>query len=79
LLLSAYVVVQAVFGLLTRHAAETSPIGIVIAIVAAVGMPVLAKQNCASPIRSTVAHFAPMRSKRLRVLTFHGYCLPVCS
>lgn len=35
--------VQAVLGLLTRHAAETSPIGIAVAIVAAVGMPVLAK------------------------------------
>jgi divalent metal cation (Fe/Co/Zn/Cd) transporter len=43
LLLSAYVVVQAVLGLLTRHAAETSRIGIAVAIVAAVGMPVLAK------------------------------------
>jgi divalent metal cation (Fe/Co/Zn/Cd) transporter len=43
LLLSAYVVVQAVLRLLTRHAAETSPIGIAVAIVAAVGMPVLAK------------------------------------
>jgi divalent metal cation (Fe/Co/Zn/Cd) transporter len=43
LLLSAYVVVQAVFGLLTRHAAETSLIGIVVATVAALGMPVLAK------------------------------------
>src|ERR1700730_10722413 len=41
LLLSAYVVVQAVFGLLTRHAAETSLIGIVVATVAALGMPLL--------------------------------------
>jgi divalent metal cation (Fe/Co/Zn/Cd) transporter len=43
LLLSAYVVVQAVFGLLTRHAAETSLIGIAVATVAALGMPLLAK------------------------------------
>jgi divalent metal cation (Fe/Co/Zn/Cd) transporter len=42
-LLSAYVVVQAGFGLVTRHAAETSPIGIAVAIVAAIGMPFLAK------------------------------------
>jgi divalent metal cation (Fe/Co/Zn/Cd) transporter len=43
LLLSVYVFVQALSGLLTRHAAETSPVGIVIAIIAAFGMPVLAK------------------------------------
>jgi divalent metal cation (Fe/Co/Zn/Cd) transporter len=43
LLLSAYVVVQAIFGLVTRHAAETSPIGIALAIIAALGMPLLAK------------------------------------
>jgi divalent metal cation (Fe/Co/Zn/Cd) transporter len=42
-LLSAYVLVQAIFGLVTRHAAETSPIGIAVAIVAAIGMPFLAK------------------------------------
>ncbi|HEV3147622.1 MAG TPA: cation transporter [Chthoniobacterales bacterium] len=42
-LLSAYVVVQAIFGLATRHAAETSPIGIAVAVIAAVGMPLLAK------------------------------------
>jgi divalent metal cation (Fe/Co/Zn/Cd) transporter len=42
-LLSAYVLVQAVFGLVTRHAAETSPIGIAVAIIAALGMPFLAK------------------------------------
>jgi len=42
-LLSAYVLVQAIFGLMTRHAAETSPIGIVVAIIAAFGMPFLAK------------------------------------
>jgi divalent metal cation (Fe/Co/Zn/Cd) transporter len=60
-LLSAYVLLQAGFGLVTRHAAETSPIGIALAIIAAIGMPFLAKANCASPIRSTVPHFAPMR------------------
>jgi len=43
LLLSAYLIVQAALGLVTRHAAETSPIGIAVAIVAAFGMPVLAK------------------------------------
>jgi divalent metal cation (Fe/Co/Zn/Cd) transporter len=43
LLLSTYVVVQAVFGLLTRHAAERSPIGIIVAAIAAFGMPFLAR------------------------------------
>jgi divalent metal cation (Fe/Co/Zn/Cd) transporter len=42
-LLSAYVLVQAIFGLVTRHAAETSLIGIAVAIIAAIGMPFLAK------------------------------------
>ena len=42
-LLSAYVLVQAGFGLVTQHAAETSPIGIAVAVIAAVGMPLLAK------------------------------------
>jgi len=42
-LLSAYVLVQAGFGLVTRHAADTSPIGIAVAIIAAIGMPLLAK------------------------------------
>jgi divalent metal cation (Fe/Co/Zn/Cd) transporter len=42
-LLSAYVLVQAIFGLVTRHAAETSPIGMAVAVIAAVGMPLLAK------------------------------------
>ena len=42
-LLSAYVLVQAIFGLMTRHAAETSPIGIAVALIAAFGMPFLAK------------------------------------
>jgi divalent metal cation (Fe/Co/Zn/Cd) transporter len=43
LLLSAYVVLQAIFGLVTRHAAETSLVGIAVAIIAAFGMPLLAK------------------------------------
>ena len=43
LLLSAYVLLQAVFGLVTRHAAETSPLGIAVAIIAAIGMPLLAQ------------------------------------
>jgi hypothetical protein len=43
LLLSVYVVVQAVFGLLTRHAAEASVVGMLVAIIAALGMPLLAK------------------------------------
>jgi len=42
-LLSAYVFLQAIFGLMTRHAAATSPIGIAAAIIAAFGMPFLAK------------------------------------
>jgi divalent metal cation (Fe/Co/Zn/Cd) transporter len=42
-LLSAYVFLQAIFGLMTRHAAETSPIGIAVALIAAFGMPFLAK------------------------------------
>jgi divalent metal cation (Fe/Co/Zn/Cd) transporter len=43
LLLSAYVVLQAIFGLLRRHVAETSLIGIAVAVIAAFGMPLLAK------------------------------------
>src|SRR5215831_2934752 len=43
LLLSTYVVVQAVFGLVTRHAAESSPVGIIVAVIAAFGMPFLAR------------------------------------
>jgi len=42
-LLSAYVLVQAIFGLVARHAAETSPIGMAVALIAAVGMPLLAQ------------------------------------
>jgi divalent metal cation (Fe/Co/Zn/Cd) transporter len=44
-LLSAYVLVQAIFGLITRHAAETSLIGIAVAIIAAFGMPLLARSK----------------------------------
>jgi Predicted Co/Zn/Cd cation transporters len=43
LLLSAYVFLQAIFGLVTRHAAEISSIGIAVAIIAAFAMPLLAK------------------------------------
>jgi len=42
-LLSAYVFLQAIFGLTIRHAAETSRIGIAVAIIAAFGMPLLAQ------------------------------------
>jgi divalent metal cation (Fe/Co/Zn/Cd) transporter len=45
LLLSVYVLVQAIFGLATRHAAETSPLGIAVAVIAALGMPLLAKSK----------------------------------
>jgi len=43
LLLSAYVAVQAVIGLVTRHAAESSPVGIIVAGIAAFEMPFLAR------------------------------------
>ncbi len=42
-LLCAYVLVQATYGLVIQHAAETSPVGLAVAIVAALGMPLLAK------------------------------------
>jgi len=42
-LLSAYVTVQAIYGLLSGHSAEKSWLGIAIAIIAAGGMPFLAK------------------------------------
>ena len=41
--LAAYVVLQSGYGLLHRHTAETSWVGISVALVAALGMPVLAK------------------------------------
>jgi divalent metal cation (Fe/Co/Zn/Cd) transporter len=41
--LSAYVVVQAIYGLVQRHEAGTSLVGLAIAVVAAIGMPVLAR------------------------------------
>jgi divalent metal cation (Fe/Co/Zn/Cd) transporter len=41
--LSAYVVAQAVWGLMRQHEAETSLLGMAVAVVAAVGMPILAK------------------------------------
>jgi divalent metal cation (Fe/Co/Zn/Cd) transporter len=42
-LLSAYVIIQAAYGLISRHSAEKSWLGIAIAIIAAGGMPFLAK------------------------------------
>jgi len=42
-MLSAYVSLQAIYGLTHRHHAETSWPGIAVAVVAAVGMPVLAR------------------------------------
>lgn len=41
--LAAYVVLQSGYGLLHRHTAETSPVGLAVALVAALGMPVLAR------------------------------------
>lgn len=41
--LAAYVVLQSGYGLLHRHTAETSWVGLSVALVAALGMPVLAK------------------------------------
>ena len=41
--LSAYVVLQALYGLTHRHHAEASWLGMAVAVVAAVGMPLLAK------------------------------------
>jgi divalent metal cation (Fe/Co/Zn/Cd) transporter len=43
LLLSIYVIVQAIFGLVSRRTAETSPVGIAVAVIAAFAMPVLAR------------------------------------
>ena len=54
LLLSVYVTIQAIVGLVNRHAAETSPIGLGVAVIAAVAMPVLAtaKLRVANTINS---------------------------
>ncbi len=41
--LAVYVVLQSGYGLLHRHTAETSPVGLAVALVAALGMPVLAR------------------------------------
>jgi len=41
--LAAYVVLQSGYGLLHRHTAETSGVGLAVALVAALGMPVLAR------------------------------------
>jgi divalent metal cation (Fe/Co/Zn/Cd) transporter len=64
LLLSIYVLVQAGFGLVTRHAAETSPVGIAVAIIAAIGMPFLAKAklSVADKIDSRALHADAMET-----------------
>lgn len=41
--LAAYVVLQSGYGLLHRHTAETSGVGLAVALVAALGMPILAR------------------------------------
>lgn len=41
--LAAYVVLQSGYGLLHRHLAETSGLGLAVALVAALGMPILAR------------------------------------
>jgi divalent metal cation (Fe/Co/Zn/Cd) transporter len=41
--LVAYVVLLSAYGLLHRHTAETSPVGLAVALIAALGMPVLAR------------------------------------
>lgn len=41
--LATYVVLQSGYGLLHRHTAETSGIGLAVALVAALGMPILAR------------------------------------
>jgi divalent metal cation (Fe/Co/Zn/Cd) transporter len=41
--LAAYVVLQSGYGLLHRHTAETSGVGLAVAVAAALGMPVLAR------------------------------------
>lgn len=41
--LAAYVVLQSGYGLLHRHTAETSSVGLAVALVAALGMPILAR------------------------------------
>lgn len=41
--LAVYVVLQSGYGLLHRHRAETSPVGLAVALLAAFGMPILAR------------------------------------
>lgn len=41
--LAAYVVLQSGYGLLHRHTAETSDVGLTVALIAALGMPILAR------------------------------------
>lgn len=50
-LLSAYVILQAIFGLVSQYAAETSLIGIVVAVIAAFGLPLLAKAKLSAADR----------------------------
>src|SRR5262249_8675625 len=52
--LALYVLVQGVYGLLTGHSAESSVLGIAVTILAAMGMPVVAraKLRLADEIRS---------------------------
>jgi divalent metal cation (Fe/Co/Zn/Cd) transporter len=65
-LLSAYVIIQAAYGLLSRHSAEKSWLGIGIAIVAAIGMPFLAraKLRIADQIKSSA-----LRADAMETLT----------
>lgn len=65
-LLSAYVIIQAAYGLLSRDSAEKSWFGIGIAIVAAIGMPFLAtaKLRIADQIKSSA-----LRADAMETLT----------
>jgi divalent metal cation (Fe/Co/Zn/Cd) transporter len=65
-LLSVYVIIQAAYGLLSRHSAERSWLGIGIAIVAAIGMPFLAraKLRIADRIKSSA-----LRADAMETLT----------
>ena len=62
--LCVYVVLQAVLGLTHRHQAETSFLGMAVAIAAAVGMPILAraKRRVADRINSPALHADAMET-----------------
>ncbi len=62
--LALYVAVQSSYGLLHRHAAETSFVGIAVAVVAALGMPILAKAKIriADEIGSSALHADAMET-----------------